>query len=272
MDKILRDLSPARLITAIEENLFAWIPFFGKLGEVRINDPVCVRRSITDIPISLFNSIMDAQLAIGQVEQTIQAIVSDAKRRNVPVLWWVGPSTHPDDLGEHLERFGFTPDEDLGMAIDLLKLDQNLQAPPGFSLQLAQDDVSWREWSKTMWLGFEVPNISEFMVDAWQNLLSVADSQYTQAYIGWYNGKPVASSLLFLAAGVAGIYAVATVPEARRRGIGAWMTYYPLQQACAKGYQAGVLEASEMGVGVYRSLGFQEYCRISSYRWGPKIT
>ena len=47
------------------------------------------------------------------------------------------------------------------------------------------------------------------------------------------------------------------------------MTAYPLREARLRGYQAGVLEASEMGVGVYRSLGFQEYCKISQSIWSP---
>jgi len=84
------------------------------------------------------------------------------------------------------------------------------------------------------------------------------------------DNKPVATSLLFLAAGVAGIYAVSTIPEARRKGIGAFMTQYPLVQARSKGYKIGVLQSSKVGVGVYRSLGFQEYCKISEYLWSPE--
>jgi GNAT superfamily N-acetyltransferase len=73
-----------------------------------------------------------------------------------------------------------------------------------------------------------------------------------------------------MAGGVAGIYAVATMPEVRRKGIGGWITLYPLLQARAVGYKVGVLKASEMGESVYRSLGFQDYCRITQYVWQPE--
>ena len=45
------------------------------------------------------------------------------------------------------------------------------------------------------------------------------------------------------------------------------MTLAPLLEARAMGYRIGVLHASEMGLGVYRRLGFQEYCRLGGYVW-----
>jgi GNAT superfamily N-acetyltransferase len=104
----------------------------------------------------------------------------------------------------------------------------------------------------------------------WYNLLSHVDPAVTQAYTAWLDGVPVATSLLQLGGGVAGIYAVATAPEARRRGIGTQVTLYPLLQARVRGYKIGILQASEMGLPVYHSLGFQECCRITSYRWAAE--
>jgi GNAT superfamily N-acetyltransferase len=274
MVEILLDLSPATLTAAIEENLSAWIPVFGRLGRELVNDPPGVKRAITDIPLALFNSIMDARLAPGDVDAAIQAIIADASARKVPVLWWTGPSTRPVDLDQYLIKFGFTPDDEgPGMAVELAKLNESLPQPAGLSVQLAQDDASWREWSRAMGLGFEAPAPAiDFFANAWQGFLRQADPETVLAYTGWLNGKAVSTSLLFLGGGVAGIYAVATIPEARWRGIGAWLTLYPLLYARTRGYKAGILQSSEMGLHVYRSIGFQEYCRITSYRWKPKMS
>jgi hypothetical protein len=57
------------------------------------------------------------------------------------------------------------------------------------------------------------------------------------------------------------------VPEVQRRGIGALMTVGPLRAAQGRGYRVGVLQASPMGLPLYRRLGFQEYCRVAGYLW-----
>jgi GNAT superfamily N-acetyltransferase len=89
-------------------------------------------------------------------------------------------------------------------------------------------------------------------------------------YIGLQKGKGVAASQLFLGAGVAGVYCVGTVPEARRQGIGAAMTLAALRDAPALGYRAGILHSSALGSPVYQRLGFREFCRMSKFEWQAK--
>ena len=92
---------------------------------------------------------------------------------------------------------------------------------------------------------------------------------YTR-YIAYQDGEAVGTSALLLHAGVVGIFAVATIPRARGRGIGTALTLAPLLDARRRGYRVGTLQSSRMGFPVYRRLGFREVCRpIEMYLWNP---
>jgi GNAT superfamily N-acetyltransferase len=73
------------------------------------------------------------------------------------------------------------------------------------------------------------------------------------------NGQFVATSLLFLADGLAGIYCVATLPEERGKGLGAHATAEALRVARRLGYRVGVLQSSTEGHPVYIRLGFEDF-------------
>jgi predicted acetyltransferase len=50
-------------------------------------------------------------------------------------------------------------------------------------------------------------------------------------------------------------------------GIGTAMVIAPLLYAKEKGYELGVLQASQAGEPVYRKIGFEEYCRFVVYKY-----
>jgi GNAT superfamily N-acetyltransferase len=267
MKDILKDLSTPNLITAIENNVFEMFTVFRQWPKAEVHEEATIKWSITDIPFPLFNSVMRAQLTPDTIDSSIQSIISQAKSRNVPLLWWTGPQTSPADLGKQLELRGFVSEGNMpGMAVDLAELKENLPMPADFHVQRVNDEPTLKLWCQITCVGFGLP---DFVADAFYDFMSCVEQEIMQAYLGWLADKPVATSLQFLAAGVSGIYNVATIPEARQQGIGAVMTAFPLREARATGYQVGILAASEMGVGVYRSLGFQEYCKIGQYVWSP---
>ncbi len=82
--------------------------------------------------------------------------------------------------------------------------------------------------------------------------------------------KIVSTSLLYLSDGLAGIYAVATLPGERGKGLGAHATAEALRCARAQGYRVGVLQASEAGHSVYVRLGFADFGALPLYVRMPK--
>lgn len=76
-------------------------------------------------------------------------------------------------------------------------------------------------------------------------------------FVGYYEGRPVATSALILTPGVAGVYNVATIPAFRRRGIGAAMTWHAIRRGYALGCPVATLQSSKMGLHVYEQMGFR---------------
>jgi len=269
MSELLEDLSMPAMVTAIEANLFSfWLSLFRFWSHAAMHDDPELLWTITDIPFSLFNSVLRAQLTPDNLDAAIEAAKDRCRSRNVPMLWWTGPATRPLDLGVHLERHGFIHDEDsTGMAADLMKLNEVLPTTSGLIIEQVSNMETLKEWCHVFTVGYGIPELfEEDFFDSLSSLGFGAESAIRN-FLGWLKGEPVATSTLFLGAGVAGIYNVATLAEARRKGIGAAMTLFPLLEARKQGYLAGILQASAMGANVYRHLGFQEYCKIGLYGW-----
>jgi GNAT superfamily N-acetyltransferase len=80
-----------------------------------------------------------------------------------------------------------------------------------------------------------------------------------------HEGKLVATSLLYVHDGLAGIYGVATLPEHRGKGLAAHLTAEPLRTAWGEGYNTGLLQASAMGAAVYARIGFHTHASMALY-------
>ncbi len=156
------------------------------------------------------------------------------------------------------------------MAVDLLALNEDLQSPPGLTIDQVGDAETLKRFcyvafSMFEWPGFAIDALLDYYVSV--GLGAQSPRRY---YMGWLKGEPVATSNLVLGAGVAGIYGVATIPDARRQGIGTAMTLTALREARALGYRVGVLFTGEKGTPpfrVYHRIGFREYCRLGHYVW-----
>ncbi len=76
-------------------------------------------------------------------------------------------------------------------------------------------------------------------------------------YVGYTDGVPVTSGLGFRTGRTIGVYNIATVETARRRGYGAAMTMRIVDDGAAAGCDLAILQASDMGRPIYERLGFR---------------
>jgi len=84
-------------------------------------------------------------------------------------------------------------------------------------------------------------------------------------YVGYADGEPIASGLGWRTGRTIGVYSIATIPSARRRGYGAAMTARVVTDGLAAGCTAAALQASEQGRPIYERLGFRTVVSYVAY-------
>ena len=90
--------------------------------------------------------------------------------------------------------------------------------------------------------------------------------------IGALGNQPVATVATLPAGGTIGVYHVATLPEARRRGIAGNLLLLALRDAQAAGYGAATLTATPAGQQLYTQLGFGVCGLLEQWMTGPRLT
>jgi GNAT superfamily N-acetyltransferase len=265
----LRDLSPAEAAAAIEANDVEFLLSLGHAGGGVVRDDPRLRWVIGGSPVDHHNCVVHAALAPDEVAGALDEAVDRFRAYGLPGTWHVGPTTRPPDLGERLLARGFTGGwSDAGMAADLFAPHEDCPSPIGLRIVRARSAADLAAWVRARALDQEGEHESRWAADMYLKI-GLRDDVPWRHYVGWLGGQPVATATLFLGAGVAGVYFVLTVPEARRQGIGAAITLAALREARELGYRTGVLGASAMGAPLYRRLGFREYCRLTVYEWRP---
>lgn len=270
MAAILRDTSEATLAAAIDANQAAQ---FGLLAEYmggETHDEPDALWFRTGSDYALFNGVMRARLPAECAAERIAELLAAFRGQGLPMTWHVGTSSAPDDLGVRLQRQGLWRElGEPGMAAELAQLPDARRWVAGLTVLPVRDEATFGVWLEVMARGFEMPAVARDGIGLACRRYGFAPQAAMRHYLGLLHEEPVAASTLYLAHGVAGIYNVATLPRARRRGIGAAMTLAPLLEARGEGYAIGVLQSSKMGLNVYWQLGFRPYTRIVQYGLHP---
>lgn len=264
--------SERRLVEAIETNRYQAFASFGRSPHGHVHEDAQMLRLFTGITVlsPLCGWIFRAQLPAADINEEIGRALNPFVSRRLPVIWNTGPSTRPPDLETHLLQYGLAPLFELaGMAADLDTLVKDLHLPAGLQILPVSSSEALRQWVEAFTTGFNVAgNVEASVYDLFTSLVFDSEVPWYH-FVGLLDGVPVATSAMYVGAGVVGVYFVATVPQARRRGVGSLLTLAPLKKAIDMSYEIAVLHASPMAVSMYHSLGFQEYCRMGLFAWQP---
>jgi hypothetical protein len=132
---------------------------------------------------------------------------------------------------------------------------------PGFEIKRVRDAAGIDEHRDVVTAGFGSPP----GVAIGTTCPELLDHPDCAVYVGSVEGVPVVSGLAWRTGRTIGVYAIATVPAARRRGYGAAMTARVVTDGLAAGCDVAALQASVIGRPVYERLGFRLAVRYVAY-------
>jgi GNAT superfamily N-acetyltransferase len=264
---VLTDPLDIALVRAIRGNLYAFFRYLGQSPATDYHEDAGMVRWRTPLRHPWFNGVLCTAPASHEAAHMVADAIAYFREHDVAIFtWWLdndvasGPWERPL-LAQGLRYDDNTP----GMAIDLDEIAGARPAPDGLTIRRVEDEAMLRVWTRTFLEGYELP--AAWDDDLFALLRGLGYEWPLAHYLGTWRGEPVATANVFYGAGVAGIQFVAVKPAARGRGIGASLSLAPLAEARDAGYRVGILQSSEMGYPVYRSLGFDKYCYMEHYFW-----
>jgi len=259
--------SKEEIIHQVELNLWETWANFGRGPECTLHDEDDVLWFETPIPIIPYNTVLRFQVE-QDVEQRIDALVQGYAKRNVAPLWIVHPSSVPTDLPKRLQKRGYQEIEIAPCMARSLEndLSETPPIPDGVEIReaIGEKDVmelyglaAWRwgvpdEYRPQLKKIFEEFKVGERTTN-------------TRFWLAWKDGVPISKVALYNGSGSAGIYAVATKPEARGLGVASILVNVALQAAREMGHKLAVLDSSPLAEKLYQRLGFTTIAPLRLY-------
>lgn len=150
----------------------------------------------------------------------------------------------------------------------LMVLDPIRPAPPsgvdGLEVEVV-DGANLDDYSATLAGGFGMPKV---LADAFLGS-GPHEIEGLTLFLARLESEPVAASAVFLTDDVAGVYNVATLPEARGKGVGAAVTWAAVEAGRTAGGTVAILQASGAGEPVYARMGFTTPARYRQFEAAP---
>ena len=128
--------------------------------------------------------------------------------------------------------------------------------PTGFEIREVDDEIAASYVYELIAWRWYVPPEAQPHLRAINEVMRVGTpSALVRCWLAWHEGVPVAKAVLRIAAG---LYGVATKPEARGRGLARTLTLEVFRAAREVGQKLGVLHSTPMAKSLYSKMGFQD--------------
>ena len=216
-----------------------------------------------NVPALLINRAMSLRLSDDSLARDLDRMEEPFLSRRIPPSAYLTPASRPPGLRRALLARGYRSEyRQTVMAHDLDLGSEGpgggAPVPAGLTVALTTGPAAYQAWCQTFLGGFEVARDMHGVMYE-MNLRSLRQPGVT-GLLGLLNGRPVATTCLYVAGDTAGLYAVSTLPRARRKGVAGALVRQALAMAKAQGATLAILQTATGGdpERLYRSLGFKE--------------
>lgn len=203
-----------------------------------------------------FNLVCRARFSAERASDRVEETTALVRESGRPFSWWVGPASTPADLPDRLRLHGWSEHEsEIAMAAALSELPAP-STPAELRVETVTDKAGLRDYASLMAANWTPPSVAvpQYFAGVASAVLSATcASTFVVGYVG---DRPVSGAEIHVSDGVAGLYGVVTLDDARRRGYGTAVTLHALDHSRQSGVTTAVLQASADGASVYARIGF----------------
>ena len=212
-----------------------------------------------------YSRVCVESFAADQPEQA-EKLLSLLETSRLPLLSFTVENM-PESFVSRLPELGYKPEvTQTGMAVPLplvSSADQSVEkTADSCIIRIGAEDLD--AWSDTVCRAFQKPDDK----NAFNLMIHCDDCHF---YAWKENGEILGTTLLYTREGNAGIHEVGVLHEHRRRGIAAALVRHALKNAADEGAPISTLQASDLGVPVYESIGYRKVSRIQTWINPPRI-
>lgn len=206
------------------------------------------------------NQLINLNAFEDEIEVVLDQIETDSEKETIPDLLMLNPICQNYIIINKLRERDYKSSEWTAMTHDLNFLGtQNTTS--NFQVKLIQNKSNLREWLTIV--EAELMGNQPLNADVFNNLLENKDCYF---FLGYEGKQPVATSFLFVKEKSAGVYLVSTKKSYRKKGFGQEITRQCLLKAKEFKCEHVHLQATKLGTGVYKSLGFVNQGAIGVFK------
>jgi ribosomal protein S18 acetylase RimI-like enzyme len=201
----------------------------------------------------------------GDADATLRTIIDFFQVRGRQPRIRLSPMSSPADWPDRLQRAGFAETEE---RFDYIFVPETLQLPgnPAVRMERAVSQEDADRFSAIQVAGFDLP-VQHHTWDQAMARRHLAAGQHN-LYLAWLDGRAVGTGRsIHLSGGITAMAALATLPEARGRGVGVTVLWQMIQDARSAGSRVifwSVIPSS-YAAGMYSRLGFVTLFQTRSF-------